>query len=264
MPFNPGKTSFTVVSGMGDELGGASKPSKMAIEEEVHPTGKSTVESDHGEKNEAYRFQEPNMETIKTGAQFSPKSQKNRIPLSEVITSKSVLSTYHTNSFDFDVQEIEVALGSVDSCEKHVASNLIDTSHVLANNDATATPSMPTHTQTSQEQAPHVATNRTLRTWKRLACDSTMETEITQRSTARKRHRDEDLEVLPELPIKKIQEYPRVLSNIVPGFKDGRVSDLINPSTRTWDANLVHGLLSPEEAALVLKGQNHLALHPLR
>ena len=48
------------------------------------------------------------------------------------------------------------------------------------------------------------------------------------------------------------QEHPRVLSDIVPGFKDGRVSDLINPSTRTWDANLVHGLLSPEEVALVL------------
>ena len=39
---------------------------------------------------------------------------------------------------------------------------------------------------------------------------------------------------------------------MVPGFEDGRVSDLINPGTKTWDANLVHGLLSPEEAALVL------------
>ena len=29
------------------------------------------------------------------------------------------------------------------------------------------------------------------------------------------------------------QEHPRVLSDIVPGFEDGRVSDLINPSTRT-------------------------------
>ena len=48
------------------------------------------------------------------------------------------------------------------------------------------------------------------------------------------------------------QENPRVLSDIVPGFEDSRVADLINPSTRTWDVNLVHGLLSPEEAALVL------------
>ena len=48
------------------------------------------------------------------------------------------------------------------------------------------------------------------------------------------------------------QEHPRVLSDIVPGFEDYRVANLINPSTRTWDANLVHGLLSREEAALVL------------
>ena len=40
---------------------------------------------------------------------------------------------------------------------------------------------------------------------------------------------------------------------MVPGFEDGRVSDLINPFTRTWDLNLVHGLLSPDEAALVLR-----------
>ena len=40
--------------------------------------------------------------------------------------------------------------------------------------------------------------------------------------------------------------------SIVPGFEDSRVADLINPSTRTWDINLVHGLLSPKEAALVL------------
>ena len=48
------------------------------------------------------------------------------------------------------------------------------------------------------------------------------------------------------------QEHPRVLSDIVPGFEDSRVADLINLSTRTWDVNLVHGLLSPDEAALVL------------
>ena len=48
------------------------------------------------------------------------------------------------------------------------------------------------------------------------------------------------------------QEHPRILSDIVPGFEDGQVSKLINLITRTWDTNLVHGLLSPKEAALVL------------
>ncbi|KAL0000424.1 hypothetical protein SO802_014205 [Lithocarpus litseifolius] len=48
------------------------------------------------------------------------------------------------------------------------------------------------------------------------------------------------------------REHPQILSDIVLGFEDGRVSDLINPSIRTWDENLVHGLFSPEEAAMVL------------
>nr|POE60355.1 hypothetical protein CFP56_57332 [Quercus suber] len=117
----------------------------MTTEAEVHPTGTSTIRSDPREKNRADRFQEPDMETIKTGAQFSQKSQKNCIPIIEV----------------------------------------------LENKDAMVTPSMPAHTQTNLEQAPHVAANRTLRTWKR--------------PTATERHGDEDLEVLPELPIKKIQ-----------------------------------------------------------
>nr|POE83156.1 hypothetical protein CFP56_66954 [Quercus suber] len=186
MPFNPGKTSFTVVSGMGDGLGGALKPSKMTAEAVVNTTGTSTVESNLSEEDGADRFQERNMETVKTGAQFSPKSQKNRSTITEI-------------------QEIDVALGTVDSCEKHVASNITDTSQVIANNDATVTPSMPAHSQKSQEQALDATANRTLRTWKRIARDSTMDTEITQGPTATKRHRDEDLEILPELPIKKIQ-----------------------------------------------------------
>ena len=86
-----------------------------------------------------------------------------------------------------------------------MASTSIDTTQVLASNDATVTPSMPDHTQINQKQAPNVAANRTLRSWKRLARDSTMETEFTQEPTATKRNRDEELEVLPELPCKKIQ-----------------------------------------------------------
>ena len=66
------------------------------------------------------------------------------------------------------------------------------------------TPLMPAHAQTSQEQTPHVAASRTLRTWKRLARDSFMETEISQRPMITKRYRDEDLKVLLELPIKKL------------------------------------------------------------
>ena len=48
------------------------------------------------------------------------------------------------------------------------------------------------------------------------------------------------------------QKHPRVLYDIVLGFENSRVANLINPSTRTWDVNLVQGLLLTEEAALVL------------
>ena len=48
------------------------------------------------------------------------------------------------------------------------------------------------------------------------------------------------------------QKHPRVLYDIVLGFENSRVANLINPSTRTWDVNLVQGLLSTKEVALVL------------
>ena len=147
------------------------------------------------------------MEKFKIGVQLSPESQKNCSPINEVTTSKSILSTYHTDSIDFDaqLQEIDVALGTINSDENHVASSLIDNPQVLANIDATVTPLMTAHAQTSQEQTHHVAANRTLRTWKRVARDSSMETEISQGPTTIKRYRDKDLEVLPELPTKKLQ-----------------------------------------------------------
>ena len=97
MPFNPRKTTFTVVSGMGDGLGGASKPSKTATEVEFRPTGTSTVSSDPGEMNGVNRHQVTDMETIKTGAQHSLESQKNRTPINEVITSKSIQLTLMRN-----------------------------------------------------------------------------------------------------------------------------------------------------------------------
>ena len=147
------------------------------------------------------------MENSETGAQLSPESQENRSPINEVITSKSSLFTYHTDPIDFDaqLQEIDVALGTINDKENHVASSLIDNPHVLAKTEATATPPMTAHAQTSQELTHHVAAIKSLRTWKRVARESTMETEISQGPMNTKRYRDEDLEVLPELPTKKLQ-----------------------------------------------------------
>ena len=251
-PFNPRKTPFIVVSGVGDDLGGNSKPSKTPIGTTARASNLNTARPVSNEKDGANQVQETAMEIAETEALSKSESQNTRIPLNEVITSNSKLSTFHTNPVDFDaqIQEIDVALGKYENCEKHVASNLfdtshvpVDTSHVPANNAATLTPSLPTHTQTTQEHAPHVAEtsplpansaatllpslpthtqitqehaphvaetsplpiNRTLRTWKKLARDNTMNTETTQGPTAIKRSREEDLELLPELPTKKLQ-----------------------------------------------------------
>ena len=51
MPFNPGKTAFTVVSGLGDGLGGTSKPPEPATEKENRPVGTDPVRCDSGERN---------------------------------------------------------------------------------------------------------------------------------------------------------------------------------------------------------------------
>ena len=91
-----------MVSGMGDGLGGATKPSKMPTEMTVRSTGMNTASADLGEKEGADRVQVSNMETVETEAQFMPEYQNNSTLLNEVIASNSKLSTCHINSVDFD------------------------------------------------------------------------------------------------------------------------------------------------------------------
>ena len=77
------------------------------------------------DKDGADRVQETVMEIAETEVLSKTESQNTRIPLNEVIMSNSKLSTSHINLVDFDaqIQEIVVALGKYDNCEKHVASN---------------------------------------------------------------------------------------------------------------------------------------------
>ena len=44
---------------------------------------------------------------------------------------------------------------------------------------------------------------------------------------------------------------PRVSSQVVQGFEDIKVSDLIDPAIHKWDKNLLHGLFIPHEAELI-------------
>nr|POE66734.1 hypothetical protein CFP56_72952 [Quercus suber] len=172
-PFNPEKTPFIVVSGVGDGLGGNSKPSKTPTGTTARASELNTARPVSSDKDGADLVQGTSMETAKTEAMSKSESQNTRIPLNEI-------------------QEIDVALGKYGNCEKYVASKLFDTSHVLVdtshvptNSAATLQPSLPAHTQTTQEHAPHMAetlplpASSTLRTWKKLARDNIMDTENT-------------------------------------------------------------------------------------
>jgi len=148
-----------MVSGMGDELGGATKQSKTPTETADRATRMKTAmkmaRSDSREKEGADRMHVSDMETVETKVQFMPKSHNNSTLLNEVITSNSTLSTCHNNPIDFDaqVQEIDVALGTYDSRASNVAFNLTTTSHGLVNNVA------PSLNITSHDLANNVAPN---------------------------------------------------------------------------------------------------------
>ena len=47
-------------------------------------------------------------------------------------------------------------------------------------------------------------------------------------------------------------EHPKILSQVIPGFEDAKVSDLINPTSRRWATDLIHGLFHPDEVDLIL------------
>lgn len=53
---------------------------------------------------------------------------------------------------------------------------------------------------------------------------------------------------------------PKILSQVVPGFEDAKVSDLINLISRRWEVDLIHGLFLPEEVELILSIP--LSYHP--
>nr|POF17233.1 hypothetical protein CFP56_18349 [Quercus suber] len=86
MPFNPGKTPFTVVSGMGDGLEGATKSSNKPTETAVRSSEMNMTRPDPGEKEGADRMQHPDMETSETKALLMQKSQKISTPLNKEST----------------------------------------------------------------------------------------------------------------------------------------------------------------------------------
>nr|POF02772.1 hypothetical protein CFP56_25131 [Quercus suber] len=229
---------------MGDGLGGATKLSQPAAAEKppvtaARKTGEDQVRSEFGEM---------------TGADLE------RVTITKMQDSGAHFTQTNRDISNPILKDLDLAIEKYDSNGEHVVPRKVDTSQGSNKNGKQLTPSLPAQHAKSQEQETHAIentksptpANKTLRTWKRLARETDMETDTSQGPTVTKRSREEVLEYLLELPTKKLQDHPRVLSDMVPGFEDGRVSDLINPITRTWDSNLVHRLLSPDEAALVL------------
>nr|POE89523.1 hypothetical protein CFP56_55813 [Quercus suber] len=225
---------------MGDGLGGTTNQSKAQIETAHRTTERKTARSDAGEVEEADRMNVSDMETAETEAQITPESRNKGSEINEVIIQNSKLSTCHFNSADFDaqVQEVDVALdnrASNVSLKKtttpHDSAKNVDpilnatpldslnivepksniASHDSATNTATLSPSHIAPNQIIQEHAIHVTdslpppANKTARTWKRLARDNNMEAAIKQGPSVTKRNREEEMEILPELPSKKLQ-----------------------------------------------------------
>nr|POE80533.1 hypothetical protein CFP56_04892 [Quercus suber] len=131
----------------------AEKPSETADRQ-----AEKMDRADLGEKGEVDRDPVTIMEIAETEAQSTPQSRNISSPLIEI-------------------QDINVALGKFDNCEKHVEHNLASTPQFSANKEKPLPPSMPAHLSIVQELAHHVieispppnSVNRTLRTWKKLA-----------------------------------------------------------------------------------------------
>nr|POF16846.1 hypothetical protein CFP56_17415 [Quercus suber] len=225
---------------MGDGLGGTTNQSKAQTETAHRTTERKTARPEAGEAEKADRMNVSDMETAETEAQITPESHNKDIEINEVIFKNSKLPTCHFNSADFDAQdqEVDVALDSrasnvsfkitttphdsaknVDpilNATPHDSLNIVEpksniASYDSATNTATLSPFHIAPNQIIQEHATHVTdsipppANKTARTWKRLARDNNMEAAIKQGPSVTKRNREEEMEILPELPSKKLQ-----------------------------------------------------------
>nr|POE75379.1 hypothetical protein CFP56_60790 [Quercus suber] len=248
---------------MGDGLGGTTNQSKAQTETAHRTTERKTARPDAGEAEMADRLNVSDMETAETEAQITPESHNKGTEINEVIIQKSKLPTCHFNSADFDAQdqELDVALDSrasnvsfkitttphdsaknVDptlNATPHDSLNIVEpkpnsASYDSTTNTATLSPFHIAPKQIIQEHATHVTVsipppaNKTTRTWKRLARDNNMETEIKQGPSVTKRNREEEMEILPELPSKKLQPI-RYIKHHRPDQADSRKKEKRGP-----------------------------------
>ena len=218
LPYNPGKSPFVVVPGIGDGLGGVPKPTQRSnhgksTETVINSAGEEQVRYGSGKKDGAEHNNAEKWETSDSREQTSLNGQESRNPLSEVSISNSNLTTCLTNNaaFEAQIQELDLEINKFDKQEARVEIDSIVAPLATPTNEKRPTPSM--QNLEAQDQAHHMMDNslpfvqgsKTLRTWKRLARDNPMETDPPQIPTAKKRNKEEEVEYLPELPVKKSQ-----------------------------------------------------------
>ena len=107
LPYNPGKTPFIVVPGMGDGLGGVSRPfqrlnTKKSSATIARSIGESSAPSASDEKEGADLMNVTNMEIQDLGEHITLNAQKNSNPISEVFNSFPNLNSFHTEHVDFE------------------------------------------------------------------------------------------------------------------------------------------------------------------
>ena len=213
--YNPGKIPFVVVPGIGDGLGGVPKPTQhsnhgKSPETVINSAGEKQVRFGSGKKDGAELDNGEKWETRDSREQTSLNDRESRNPISEVSISNSNLTACLTNNAAFEAQihELDLEIKKFDKQETHVENNSVVVPLATPTNEKPLTSSMQNHE--AQDQAHHVMDSslpsvqgsKSLRTWKRLARDNPMETDPPQSPTAKKRNREEEVEYLPELPIK--------------------------------------------------------------
>nr|POE89701.1 putative ribonuclease h protein [Quercus suber] len=203
-----------------------------------------------------------NMETTKVREEFLQPIDISKAPNHEVNDYVPKLFPYHTNLQDFEhqIQEIDTELGKFNHQLSELNHRTVNIPHISAFSEKEVEISLNARKATVQDLNPHMNDSNgppspkcmTLRKWKKLARDIPMQNGPLSLNIGAKRDREEDEETQPELPTKKATDCPRIKSQVVSGFEEAKVSELINLATRRWDTNLLGGLFHHTEVDLIL------------